>query len=53
MVAHGRKSLSLAIPEAASTGVDLGFPMVNPTSLIGENEVSGSRRNRATARKPI
>ena len=36
-----RKSLSLAIPEAASTGVDLDFSHGESDITIGENEVLG------------
>ncbi len=37
----GRKSLSLAIPEAASTAVDLDFSHGESDIIIGENEVFG------------
>ena len=39
MVAPIRKSFSFAIPEAASTGVDLGFSHGESDINIGENEV--------------
>ena len=41
MVAQVSKSLSLAIPEAASTGVDLDFSHGETDIVIGANEVLG------------
>jgi hypothetical protein len=41
IMAPARKSLSLAIPEAASTGVELAFSHRESDITIGENEVLG------------
>ena len=41
MVAPARKSFSLAIPEAASTGVDLDFSHGESDITIGDDEVLG------------
>ena len=42
-VALARRSLSLAIPEAASTAVDLDFSNGESNIVIGANEVAGPR----------
>ena len=42
IVAPGRRSISLAIPEAASTGVDLDFSRGESEIAVGDDEVFGT-----------
>ena len=50
--AAARKSLSLSIPEAASTAVDLEFANGESEIVVGANEVP-SRTTGLAARQPI